>query len=152
MDSLTRREQPDRSKINIHQPHEVKHWTHALNVSKDELQKTIDKVGNSAAAVRKRTRDDRQGARWIGTVRSHSALAGCARSQEWAMPKEQQIRERARRLWREAGEPDGRNEEFWRRAEQELKREDLAAPPNLPDATGQNRLASPLSDQKAGRP
>ena len=53
MDSLTQREQPDRSKINMHQPHEVKYWTHALNVSKDELQKTIDKVGNSAAAVRK---------------------------------------------------------------------------------------------------
>jgi hypothetical protein len=52
------------------------------------------------------------------------------------MPKEQQIRERARRLWREAGEPEGRNEEFRRRAEQELKREDLAAPPNLPDAAG----------------
>jgi hypothetical protein len=53
MDSLTKREQPDRSKINMHQPHEVKYWTHALNVSKEELQKTIDKVGNSAAAVRK---------------------------------------------------------------------------------------------------
>ena len=52
------------------------------------------------------------------------------------MPKEQQIRERALRLWREAGKPEGRNEEFWRRAERELKREDLAAPPNLPDATG----------------
>jgi hypothetical protein len=67
------------------------------------------------------------------------------------MPAEQQIRERALRLWREAGEPEGRNAEFWRRAEQELaredlkgedlkrkdlKRKDLAAPPNLPDATG----------------
>jgi predicted RNA-binding protein YlqC (UPF0109 family) len=53
MDSLTKRERPDRSKINMHQPHEVKYWTHALNVSKEELQKAIDKVGNSAAAVRK---------------------------------------------------------------------------------------------------
>jgi len=53
LDSLTQREQPDRSKINMHQPHEVKYWTHALNVSKEELRKTIDKVGNSAAAVRK---------------------------------------------------------------------------------------------------
>jgi len=46
-------EQPDRSKINMHQPHEVKYWTHALKVSKEELQKAVDKVGNSAAAVRK---------------------------------------------------------------------------------------------------
>jgi predicted RNA-binding protein YlqC (UPF0109 family) len=53
LNSLTKREQPDRSKINMHQPHEVKYWTHALHVSKEELQKTVGKVGNSAAAVRK---------------------------------------------------------------------------------------------------
>ncbi len=53
MDSLTKKQQPDRSKINLHQPHEVKYWTHALKVSQDELRKAVDKVGNSAAAVRK---------------------------------------------------------------------------------------------------
>ncbi|WP_029079829.1 DUF3606 domain-containing protein [Bradyrhizobium sp. th.b2] len=52
-DNLTNRVQPDRSKINMHEPYEVKYWTHALGVSKDDLQKAIDKVGNSAAAVRK---------------------------------------------------------------------------------------------------
>ena len=53
MDHLTKREQPDRSKINMHQPFEGKYWTHALGVSRAELQKAVDKVGNSAAAVRK---------------------------------------------------------------------------------------------------
>ncbi len=53
MDSLTRREQPDRSKINMHRGFEVKYWTHALGVSKERLQQAVDKVGNSAAAVRK---------------------------------------------------------------------------------------------------
>jgi hypothetical protein len=53
MDSLTRREQPDRSKINMHQRFEVRHWTHALGVTKERLQQAVDKVGNSAAAVRK---------------------------------------------------------------------------------------------------
>jgi hypothetical protein len=53
MDSLTKKQQPDRSKINLHQPHEVKYWTHALKVSQDELRKAVEKVGNSAAAVRK---------------------------------------------------------------------------------------------------
>ena len=53
MDSLTRREQPDRSKINMHQNYEVKYWTHQLGVSRDRLQQVVDKVGNSAAAVRK---------------------------------------------------------------------------------------------------
>jgi Protein of unknown function (DUF3606) len=37
----------------MHQPYEVKHWTHALGVSKEELQKAVEKVGNSAASVRK---------------------------------------------------------------------------------------------------
>ena len=52
-DKLTNRIQPDRSKINMHEPHEVKYWTHALGISKDDLEKAIEKVGNSAAAVRK---------------------------------------------------------------------------------------------------
>ena len=29
------------------------YWTKHLNISKEELQKVVDKVGNSAAAVRK---------------------------------------------------------------------------------------------------
>jgi predicted RNA-binding protein YlqC (UPF0109 family) len=33
--------------------YEVHYWTKHLNISKEELQKIIDKVGNSAAAVRK---------------------------------------------------------------------------------------------------
>jgi hypothetical protein len=37
----------------MNEPHEVKYWTHALGVSRQELQKAIDKVGNSAATVRK---------------------------------------------------------------------------------------------------
>jgi len=53
MDSLTKKQQPDRSKINMHQAHEVKYWTRALKVSPDELRKAVEKVGNSAAAVRK---------------------------------------------------------------------------------------------------
>lgn len=53
MDNLTRKDQPDRSKINMSEAYEVKYWTHALGVSKEELQKAVDKVGNSAAAVRK---------------------------------------------------------------------------------------------------
>lgn len=30
-----------------------KYWTHALGVSADDLQKAVEKIGNSAAAVRK---------------------------------------------------------------------------------------------------
>ena len=52
-DMLTTKERPDRSKINMGDPTEVHCWTKHLNISEDELQKAIDKVGNSAAAVRK---------------------------------------------------------------------------------------------------
>ncbi|WP_426529161.1 DUF3606 domain-containing protein [Bradyrhizobium sp. McL0615] len=53
MDNLTKRDQPDRSKINMSEDFEVKYWLKALGVSKDQLQRAVEKVGNSAAAVRK---------------------------------------------------------------------------------------------------
>jgi 3-oxoacyl-[acyl-carrier-protein] synthase III len=33
--------------------YEVKYWTRELGVSREQLQSAVDKVGNSAAAVRK---------------------------------------------------------------------------------------------------
>jgi hypothetical protein len=53
MDDLKNRASPDRSKINMHEPYEVKYLTKELGVNRDQLQKLIDKVGNSAASVRK---------------------------------------------------------------------------------------------------
>ncbi|HWJ46892.1 MAG TPA: DUF3606 domain-containing protein [Candidatus Udaeobacter sp.] len=53
MDNLTRKDQRDRSKINMHEDFEVKYWTKELGVSKEQLQRAVDKVGNSAAAVRR---------------------------------------------------------------------------------------------------
>jgi hypothetical protein len=52
MESLTKREQPDRSKINVHQADELKCWIRTLDVTRDELLAAVEKVGNSAAAVR----------------------------------------------------------------------------------------------------
>ena len=53
MDDLKKKDATDRNKINPHEPWEVDHWTKELGVSKNELQKVIKKVGNSADAVRK---------------------------------------------------------------------------------------------------
>jgi hypothetical protein len=53
MDDLKKKGSQDRSKINMHEPLEVKYWTEELDVDKDQLQKLVDKVGISAAAVRK---------------------------------------------------------------------------------------------------
>ncbi len=53
MNSLTKKELRDRSKIRMHEAREAKCWAKSLGVSKEQLQKALDKVGNSAAAVRK---------------------------------------------------------------------------------------------------
>lgn len=53
MDDSKNKAVQDRSKINMHEPHQVQYWTRHLNISNEELQKAVDKVGNAAAAVRK---------------------------------------------------------------------------------------------------
>ena len=42
----------DRSKINVNEDYELAYWTKALNVSRAELEQTVQKVGTSAKAVR----------------------------------------------------------------------------------------------------
>jgi len=51
--SIRKKGADDRAKINMNEAWEVDFWTHELTVSKDELQKVINKVGNSTAAVRR---------------------------------------------------------------------------------------------------
>jgi Protein of unknown function (DUF3606) len=53
MGKLTKKEQGDRSRIHIHDVQEVKCWAHKLCVSREDLRKVVDKVGDSAAGVRK---------------------------------------------------------------------------------------------------
>jgi hypothetical protein len=52
-DDLKNRGAQDRARIAMGEEHEVKYWTEALGVSREKLQAAVDKVGNSAAAVRK---------------------------------------------------------------------------------------------------
>jgi predicted RNA-binding protein YlqC (UPF0109 family) len=51
--SLLKLRRADRSSINMDAEDEVRHWTKHLKVGKEDLQRVIDKVGNSATAVRK---------------------------------------------------------------------------------------------------
>ena len=51
-DNLQKRGEPDRSRISMKEEHEVRYWTEALKVSREELQRIVDRVGNNAAAVR----------------------------------------------------------------------------------------------------
>jgi uncharacterized protein DUF3606 len=57
MISLRKRPSLDRSKIAMDHEDGVKYWVRHFGISIDDLQRTIDKVGNSASAVRKELRD-----------------------------------------------------------------------------------------------
>ena len=52
MDNPNERNQPDSNHISMDQEHEVKYWTAALGVTREELQRTVDNVGNSVEKVR----------------------------------------------------------------------------------------------------
>jgi hypothetical protein len=52
-DNLSKIAVPDRSKIAMSDELEVKYWTKHLGVSREDLQEAVEKVGHSAAAVRK---------------------------------------------------------------------------------------------------
>jgi hypothetical protein len=51
-DNLQKAGQQDRSRINVHEEWEVRHWTEALGVTREELEKAVAEVGVSANAVR----------------------------------------------------------------------------------------------------
>jgi len=51
-DNLQNRGQQDRSRINVHEDYEVRHWTEALGVTKEELEQAVKAVGPSVSAVR----------------------------------------------------------------------------------------------------
>jgi hypothetical protein len=51
-DNLQKSGQQDRSRINVHEEWEVRYWTEALGVSREELEKAVAAVGVSAEKVR----------------------------------------------------------------------------------------------------
>lgn len=51
-DDLSKRGPQDRSRINLHEEHEVRYWTETLGVSKSELEKAVKEVGPSVNAVK----------------------------------------------------------------------------------------------------
>jgi hypothetical protein len=49
-DDLSKKGVQDRSRINMNEPHEVSYWTDKFGVTKEELQKAIERTGTNAAA------------------------------------------------------------------------------------------------------
>ena len=55
-DDKTLRAPQDSSRIAMGEDYEVRYWAGKFGVSRDALQKAVDAVGNSAAAVEKHLR------------------------------------------------------------------------------------------------
>lgn len=58
-DNIKKTGPQDSRKINVHEKQEIDYWTQALGVPKEKLLATVEKVGNSADAVRKALRKSR---------------------------------------------------------------------------------------------
>ncbi len=58
-DNTTLRQGPDRVRISLQQDHEVKYWTQALGVTKEQLEQAVKAVGNGVEDVRKYLGDRR---------------------------------------------------------------------------------------------
>jgi hypothetical protein len=72
MGKLTKKEQGDRSKIHVDDAYQVKCWAHKLGIPREDLKRVVDKVGNSAAEVRKEL-DARQRSRKQPVIRKGEA-------------------------------------------------------------------------------
>jgi len=55
-DSKANRGSPDRDRIDINDPDEVRNWTMSLGVSKETLQQAVKAVGDRADKVREHLR------------------------------------------------------------------------------------------------
>jgi pyrroloquinoline quinone (PQQ) biosynthesis protein C len=51
-DDKNNRGSQDRNRISLTEDYEVRHWTEALGVSREELEEAVKSVGNSAQKVR----------------------------------------------------------------------------------------------------
>jgi hypothetical protein len=49
-----------------------------------------------------------------------------------SQPTEKEIKNRAYEIWERNGRPQGKEDEFWRLAEQELRNEDKSSPVRTP--------------------
>jgi hypothetical protein len=50
-DDLNNRGSQDRTRINVHEEHEVRYWSEKFGVSAEELKKAVEAVGVSSQAV-----------------------------------------------------------------------------------------------------
>jgi hypothetical protein len=73
--------------------------------------------------------------RWVTDPETAQRILGLASEleQQAMQPDEEDIRTRAYDLWKQAGEPEDRDKEFWLLAEQELRNENASSMLRTPD-------------------
>jgi hypothetical protein len=59
-DDRSNRGSPDRDRIDINDPDEVRNWTESLGVSREELQRAVQAAGDRADQVREYLRSSRR--------------------------------------------------------------------------------------------
>jgi Protein of unknown function (DUF3606) len=74
MHNLTKPEVRDRTKINVQSAFEIKCWAHELNITRSEFRELVEKVANSAAAVRKELASRQQDHKWWADVRRRTRV------------------------------------------------------------------------------
>lgn len=52
-DDLSNRGSQDRTRVNVHEEHEVQYWTRELGVTREELERAVRAAGVTAVDVRK---------------------------------------------------------------------------------------------------
>ena len=57
-DDTTLRSPQDRTRVAMGQEHEVRYWTERFGVSREDLQRAVDEVGNTAAAIERRLKGE----------------------------------------------------------------------------------------------
>lgn len=57
-DDTSLRSPQDRTRVSMSQEHEVRYWTERFGVSREDLQRAVDEVGNSVAAVERRLKGE----------------------------------------------------------------------------------------------
>jgi hypothetical protein len=58
-DDLKNRGEPDRSRINLHEVHEVQYWTRKFGVSAKELQSAVKAAGSQATDVERHLKSNK---------------------------------------------------------------------------------------------
>jgi hypothetical protein len=88
------------------------------------------KADECRAKARTATHDDDR-AGWLRLAEVYIELAECA-NRDGGAPGNAEIKKRAYEIWERHGRPEGKEDEFWQQAEQELRNEDKSSPIRTP--------------------